>query len=346
MNPLMLPQGATSAVFGIPLPAGTPPIAPTPEERAANEAANVDPGRLLPNSTAHYEERDGKHRGVAGTARDILGFLGDFLLTRLHMPAMYGPAQQRRKLALAQDGFGTTPQATADAINRVADIDPQAALKMRDQYIDNQRLAAAQASTAESRDARLAAAKALQDDRTRSRAAAMLGTMATWDDNRRATNYGALRDQAIRYGQANGLDLSNELPTTFDPIQLDSFIDGAVPVGTQRSQRLTRERMDQQQSQFEQRDATTRRGQDITSGDRRRGQDVTARGQDIRSADTRRGQDITSADRRTGQQERGRHNRAMEARPGRFTPDPNKIYVQNGRRFRYNAQTRTYDPVN
>jgi hypothetical protein len=304
-------------------------------------------GTTLPQGTPvqpkRYEEQDGKHRGVAGVARDILGTLGDFLLTRLRLPAMYGPAQQQRRLAAAQANIDSDP---VGAIQQVSSIDPVFGAKLRDQYIDNQRLAATQASTAEARDARRAQAQALTDDRTRSRAAAMLGTMATWDDTRRSSNYGALREQAIRYGQANGLDLSNELPTEFDPVQLDSFIDSSVPVGTQRAQRLTRDRLDQQQDQFEQRDATTRRGQDIGSTDRRRGQDVTVRGQDVRSSDTRRGQDIGSADRRRGQDEQGRHNRRMEERPGRFTPDPNRIYVQNGRRYRYNAQTKTYELVN
>lgn len=317
-------------LFGVPVA----PVQPT-----ATPVAPVAP----PAPPQRYVEQDGKHKGVAGVARDILGTLGDFLLTRLRMPAMYGPAQERRRLAAAQEGIETDP---LGAIQRVSSLDPVFGARLRDQYIDNQRQAAAQASTAEAREARLAAAQTVQNDRTRSRAAAMLGTMATWDDPRRATNYGALREQVLRYGQANGLDLSNELPTEFDPVQLDSFIDGAVPVGTQRAQRLTRERMDQQQDQFEQRDATTRRGQDIASGDRAASRDVTRRGQDIGSADRRRGQDIGSADRAADRQERGRHNRAMEARPGRFTPDPNRIYVQNGRRYRYNAQTRTYELVN
>lgn len=322
------PQTAQfTPLFGVPL-GGAATVAPP-------QATSVAPP--TPAQPQRYVEQDGKHRGIAGVARDILGTLGDFLLTRLQLPAMYGPAQRNRRLAAAQQNIDTDP---VGAIQQVSSIDPVFGAKLRDQYIDNQRLAAVQASTAEARDARLAAARAVQDDRTRSRAAAMFGTMATWDDNRRAQNYGALRDQVLRYGKAQGLDMSNELPETWDntttPVALDSFIDGAVPVGTQRSQRLTRERMDQQQSQFDQRDATTRRGQDITSGDRRRGQDITARGQDIRSADTRRGQDVRSADTRRGQ----------DMRPQKFVPDPNKIYVQGGRRFRYNPTTKKYDPVN
>lgn len=315
----------TTPLFGVPFNNSAPTEAPAPTQ----------PQR--------YVEQDRRHQGAAGVARDILGTLGDFLLTRLRMPAMYGPAQQTRRLAAAQEGIDTDP---ISAIQRVSSIDPVFGARLRDQYIDNQRQAAAQASTTEARDARLAATQALQDDRTRSRAAAMLSTMAGWDDNRRSSGYGALRDQIIRYGQAQGLDLSNELPTTFDANQLDSFIDGSVPVGTQRSQRLVRERMDQQQRQADQRDATIRRGQDIGSTDRRRGQDINSSDRAASRATTERGQDLANSSRQTSQREQSRHNRAMEARPGRFVPDPNRIYIQNGQRFRYNAQTRTYYRVN
>jgi hypothetical protein len=291
----------TTPLFGVPLEGVAPVVAPP---QTTPVAAPPQPER--------YVEQDGKHRGVAGTARDILGTLGDFLLTRLRMPAMYGPAQQRRRLAAAQEGIDTDP---VGAIQRVSSLDPEFGARLRDQYIDNQRQAAAQASTSEAREARLATAQAVQNDRTRGRAAAILGTMATWDDTRRAANYGALREQVVRYGQANGLDLTNELPAEFDPVQLDSFIDGAVPVGTQRAQRLTRERMEQQQEQFEQRDATIRRGQDTTSGDRAESREVTRRGQDIGSEDRRRGQDKNSEDRAADREERRRHNRATESRP-------------------------------
>lgn len=273
------------------------PIAP---QNAA--PVNSPSGTVIPAGSAtptpapretEYVERDGKHRGVAGVARDILGFLGDFLLTRLRMPAMYGPAQQQRKLEAAMEGFDQDP---LSAIARVTDVDYAAGSRLRDQFIDNQRQAATQASTAEAREARIQIANTAAADRTRSRVGAMLGTMGTWDDTRRQTNYPQMRQQALNYAKANGLDLSTELPETFDSVALDAFIDGAVPVGTQRAQRLTAERneilADQGQQRIDEtvtgrqeRTVTTRRGQDIRSSD-------TRRGQDIRSGDTRRGQDI------------------------------------------------------
>lgn len=246
-------------LFGVPLqpaPTAAPPVAAP-----------------APASPQRYEERDGKHRGVAGVARDILGTLGDFLLTRLNLPAMYAPAQQKRKLAAAQANIDTDP---IGAIQQVSSIDPVFGAKLRDQYIDNQRLAASQASTAEARNARLAQAQEAQNMRTRSYAASMLGSMANWDDAKRQQFYPQMRSQVLAAANKQGLDLSSELPEQFDSIALDAFIDGAVPVGTQRAQRLTKERIDNQDAQAAARNATTIRGQDVSAATARRGQDIRA----------------------------------------------------------------------
>lgn len=313
-------------LFGVPLaPQPAAPVATTP---------------VAPASPQRYEEKDGKHRGVAGVARDILGTLGDFLLTRLRMPAMYGPAQQKRKLAAAQEGYESDP---LGAINRVTSIDPVFGAKLRDQYIDNQRLAATQESTAEARNQRLGLANEAANQRTRTYAASMLGSMGTWDEAKRQQFYPQMREQVINAGKRQGLDLSAELPEAYDGVALDAFIDGAVPVGTQRTQRLSGDRIEATIRGQDVRSADVRRGQDIASGDRaagrattERGQDLTAGGRAASDATTRRGQDIRSRDTQRGQ----------DLRPQKFTPDPNKIYVQGGKRFRYNPTTKKYDPVN
>lgn len=208
---------ATTPLFGVPLN-GQP---------AAPQSAPVAPKQ--------YEEQDGKHRGVAGVARDILGTLGDFLLTRLHMPAMYAPAQKARRLAAAQANIDTDP---VGSIQQVSSIDPVFGAKLRDQYIDNSRLAASQASTTEARDARLAQAAVLQNEKNRNTAASYLGSLVGVPEADRATNYAAIRSRLLsRYGTSDA-QLANDLPEQYDPVAVDSFVDGAVPVGTQRSQRL------------------------------------------------------------------------------------------------------------
>jgi hypothetical protein len=208
----------TTSLFGVPL--NGQPAAPT---------------GATPVAPKQYKEQDGKHRGVAGVARDILGTLGDFLLTRLHMPAMYAPAQRARKLSAAQANIDTDP---VGSIQQVSSIDPVVGAKLRDQYIDNSRLAASQASTAEARDARLAQAAALQNEKNRNTSASYLGSLVGVPEADRANNYAAIRQRLLsRYGTSDP-QLANDLPETYDPIAVDSFIDGAVPVGTQRSQRL------------------------------------------------------------------------------------------------------------
>lgn len=212
--------------------------------------------------------KDGKHSGFAGVARDILGTLGDFLLTRLHMPAMYAPAQKNRQLSEAQIGIDSDPAA---AIRRVTEVDPVFGAKLRDQYIDNGRLAATQASTAEARAQRIENINAVKNDRTRNRVGAMLDSMGQWDPTKRTTDYPLMRSQALKYAQANGLDLSTELPESYDPTILDSFIDGAVPAGTQRAQRLSAARAAVAERQGDARIGVAKDRNDIsrTQGDRR-----------------------------------------------------------------------------
>ena len=284
-------------LFGVPVAPVQPTAAP------ATPVAPAAPPQK-------YQEQDGKHKGVAGVARDILGTLGDFLLTRLHLPAMYAPAQRDRKLAAAQQNIDTDP---IGAIQQVSSIDPVFGAKLRDQYIDNQRLAAANASTAEARTARLAQAQEAQNMRTRGYAASMLSSMANWDDAKRQQFYPQMLSQVLAAANKQGLDLSSELPEQFDSIALDAFIDGAVPVGTQRAQRLTKERIDNQDEQ-----AGARVG-------------ATIRGQDIRSADTRRGQDIRSGDAAANRAAAGQRNAArIAARPAPAprTPKPTAADLQ------------------
>jgi hypothetical protein len=174
---------------------------------------------------------------------------------------MYAPAQKARKLAAAQANIDTDP---VGSIQQVSSIDPVFGAKLRDQYIDNARLAASQASTAEARDTRLAQAAALQNEKNRNTSASYLGSLVGVPEADRATNYAAIRQRLLsRYGTSDP-QLANDLPETYDPVAVDSFIDGAVPVGTQRSQRLQATR-----------DAATDADRDAARGERIRHNTVT-----------------------------------------------------------------------
>lgn len=227
-----------TSLFGVPVQSGI-------EAGIKNIMSGVDPAAAqrvqaaAPAQEHRYVERSGKHKGIAGVARDILGTLGDFLLTRLHMPAMYGPSQQQRKLEAAWQGHDEDPMA---AIDRVTDVDFNTGNKLRDQYIDNKRQQALVDSTAETRAARVALATEALNSKIRMYGASMLGSMSNWSEDKRKQFYPQMREQVINAGKRQGLDLSGELPEDYDPVKLDAFIDAAVPVGTQRAQRLTGQR--------------------------------------------------------------------------------------------------------
>lgn len=316
-------------LFGVPTstPTPTPTITSSPAPADAGVGAGPAP---LP------EPRKPKRQGFVD---DALGFLGDFLLSRLRMGTPYRDAKKNEQLQIASEGFDQNPD---EAFRRMAAVDWNAASKFRDQYIDNTRLAAQNASTAEARDSRLALAREAQTGKNRGIAASYFGSLTGVPEGERAATYAGLRSKMLSAYGGSDPELANLLPETYDPIAVDAFLDSTVPVGMQRQQRLTKTRIDNQDEQFDRRDETTRRGQDITSGDKAAGRAITTRGQDIRSSDTRRGQDVTAR----GQDIRSSDTRrGQDMRPQKFVPDPNKVYVQGGRRYRYNPSTKKYDPI-
>ena len=227
-------------LFGVPIPEGQQVQQTDPLELLGNLRS------LQPNAGEHtYVEHSGKHKGVAGVARDILGTLGDFLLTRLHMPAMYGPGQQQRKLNAAWQGHDIDPQA---ALDRVTDVNFEQGNKLRNTYADNARADAAQASTAETREGRLAIANDLKDQSVRKFTGDMLESMSGWDEAKRVKFYPQVRDRIISAGKRQGYDLSEDLPEQYSPETapiIDAFISGAVPVATQRQQVINQQKADE-----------------------------------------------------------------------------------------------------
>lgn len=181
-------------------------------------------------STAPIPKRDDAPR--FGVGKDILGFLGDFLLTKLGMPAQYGPGKQRKKLAWASSTEDPTLRQS-----RIAEVDPILATKLREQEIDNARLNAAQASTAESRASREAASKALELERHRNILGNFIDGLASRTPEEAKQTYEQMYPRfASSYPEAIA-----DLPSEFDPALLDAYADSRVPGGMQRSQRLQKE---------------------------------------------------------------------------------------------------------
>ena len=73
--------------------------------------------------------------GVKGTLRDVLGTLGDAFLVQSGNKAMYQPRRQMEKESDAMGGFTQDPMA---AIERLANVNPEAARKLYDEYTGNQ----------------------------------------------------------------------------------------------------------------------------------------------------------------------------------------------------------------
>lgn len=265
---------------------------------------------------------------------NVLGFLGDFLTSRLGMGTPYRDNRQNDRLHEAMQapsiGAEDTPEAMFD---RVADINAPMAIKLRDQQVDNARLAAAQASTAEYREARLAAQREAQLVRTRGIAASYLGSIAgEKDEKKRAALYPAIRSRIMSNYGRDDPEMATMLPEKYDPVAIDGFRRSAVPSGMQFGQELTRETA-------EMRDTTTRRGQDIN--DNNQDENRSQRGviADQRNQTTRRGQDLVSRDRGAVLKERNRHNEVQEGAPKngdvRNGPDGKPYQRKNGKWYPY-----------
>ena len=223
---------------------------------------NVSPVYVPSSEEQAWRER---HSGVQGVARDILGGLGDFLLTRLKMKPMYADSKRQHELNYASRGLDSPDQAVSDeALNRIQGIDYGLGMKARDMVTDNRRLAAAQANTQEARDARLTFQRNQELERQRNVLGNFVNGLATRPETERAKTYEQMLPKFIQ----NYPEAAKDLPDSYDPTLLDAYADSRVPVGAQRTLRLSKDKMDQQGDQFNTRNETTIRGQNLSHQDR------------------------------------------------------------------------------
>ena len=194
-----------------------------------------------------FKETSGKHKGIAGVARNVLGTLGDFLLKNIGFDPMYAPAQERRRLNEAWQGHAEDPVA---AIDRITSINFKEGTRLANEYADNARQDAANAVTAQDRAAALAKAAAAEQTKSNSISLNMLNTVFGTDEGKRPANYDAVK--ALIKTQNPDL----VLPDTYDETALKAIIAGEVPVKDQM-------RIENQDEQAEERVQTTQRGQDI-----------------------------------------------------------------------------------
>lgn len=309
---------ATANPFQIPTTPATPGIG---DGLPQNQGADIAVTRPEPHKGMF---------GVKGTLRDILGTLGDAFLVNAGRDPVYSTRRQAEKYS---DAIGSDFN-TENAMNAVDRLQQagmgKEAMALYNQIQEQEIARQKQASTS-----------AYQGARTTDQGYQNLGRLFAGADEK---SFPALRAIAERRAGMYGIDPS-ELPTT---------LEGAKRWGldTYRSNRL--DQFDDEQDLREQnvtdqiadrsaRRDLTRRGQDLQSTDRRRGQDMASSDRAAQRAVTTRGQDIRSADQRRGQDIRGSSSKSSAGKS--FTPDPNKIYIQNGKRFKYNASTKKYEAL-
>lgn len=111
---------------------GTPPFVPMdngprPLGNASHIEEAISAGENVPQRKGLF--------GVKGTLRDVLGTLGDAFLIQSGNKAMYQPKRQMERESDALGGFTQDPMA---AIERLANVNPEAARELYDEYTGNQ----------------------------------------------------------------------------------------------------------------------------------------------------------------------------------------------------------------
>lgn len=224
-----------------------------------------------------------KHSGFD----NVLGFLGDFLLSRLNMGTPYHDARQNEKINQARLLDAQDPSQTYSTLGN---LDPALAAKLQGQAVDDKR----QAQTAQA----LADLRKQQEDLKAQanrksyldRAASMMQLgMGQAKPGKEEETYSTMRQlrlhsQELMSDPVLQEQFNNRYPEIWDPVVVSSSIGESVPVQAQWQQRLMKEQIDNQDAQAGDRIATTERGQDLDHQDRVSGQGVTMRGQNIRSS--------------------------------------------------------------
>lgn len=114
--------------------------------------------------------------GVRGGLRDLLGTLGDALVTANGGEATYAPRRERERLADAMVGYTNSPEAAMAAVERVTQIDPVAGRELLDQLRNDELRRAQIDNTRYGTDVRQANNQATQANKLRQAIANVLST--------------------------------------------------------------------------------------------------------------------------------------------------------------------------
>lgn len=247
-----------------------------------DEPLRADMSSLQPAKVDNIEEMqfNKRHSGIQGVARDILGGLGDLVLSRLRMGTPYSTNKRNAQLNFAAQGLDSdNPNDVMNAVNNIQKIDFATGVKLRDQIIDNQRLQAAQDTTAEGRATRLQLLRAATGDKYKANSAAYMNAIANADPDKRPALYARQRQIILNSPLAKTdpqfrAELESLYPETYDENAITAAISGSVPVAQQWSKAQRDQQISNQEEQFDKRINTTIRGQDLAHQDRVAGREA------------------------------------------------------------------------
>lgn len=159
--------------------------------------------------------------GTKGTLRNILGSLGDAFLVGSGAQPMYAPQREREQLSDAMTGITQGGQEAMNAIERMAQVDPEAAAKMYNQVVGQQ------AKAQEIQQAQLEAqAKAKET---------AIKTFGQFSGSASKETYDRIKPILQDIKARGGLGDEFVIPETYDEALLNSYRYGAMPAQQQVS---------------------------------------------------------------------------------------------------------------
>lgn len=189
--------------------------------------------------------------GVKGTLRDILGILGDSFLVQSGNDPMYGPRREQEMLSDAMTGYTAQP---LEAIERVARINPNAAMELAERYgVDlNNQMAHRRGMIGHQLDAEKEAADRYKTGMT------LFGQLyGSINDDRTLQ---AMTPAMNRIKEIFGLGDEFQVGDKYDPELARAYAEGSMPTSRQVTARQADRRLDQGDRRLDQGDRRVAQG--------------------------------------------------------------------------------------
>lgn len=199
----------------------------------------------------------GHKRSMGGTLRDVLGILGDAMLVHSGKSPIYSAAVQNKKIADAMTGFQSDPRAAA---GRLAAI-PGAAKQAQDMYDSSEQQQLRMETQKSNENYKQSLEADRQDKRNTNTMQYVAGILKAGAATGDPKKYSDAYKRAQEYASQRNID---DISQYGAPDQLEDAQSGFGMTANQVTRDLnTNKSIDQRTTAADQRDATTRRGQDM-----------------------------------------------------------------------------------